>query len=69
MLHAKSINSAEIPPAGPSATASDTRPQRTVPLRPGFIAAERRKKIKKKGGKIVLPTMVGLCFDKVKHIA
>lgn len=63
MLFAKSLDPAETPPAGPA------RPPRTAVLRPGFVAAERRKKIKKKAGKIVLPTMEGLCFEKVKHIA
>lgn len=54
-------------PAEPPSLRDDTA--RTAVLRPDFIAAKRRKKARTKSGKIVLPTMEGLCFEKIKHIA
>lgn len=66
MIHAATIPAEALGPEHPGGHTTETA--RTAVLRPDFVAAERRKKAQTKSGKIVLPTMEGLCFEKVKHI-
>lgn len=65
MFHAVSFTEASAANSAPHATETPL----TAVLRTEKAPSKRHKKSKFKAGKIVLPTMEGLCFEKVKHIA
>lgn len=49
--------------------AESTRRARAIPFTPDYAVAAQEARPATRSGKIVLPTMEGLCFEKVKHIA
>lgn len=65
MLHVISSTADSEPLGAPGATETT----RTTLLRTELAASKNRQKAAPKAGKIVLPTMEGLCFEKVKSIA
>jgi len=65
------MNAVPYPNAAESAT--PTRIARAIAITPDFPEAPLLKQARAntagKAGKVVLPTMEGMCFEKVKHIA